>query len=220
LKQYKERKDAYRPDAGGAGPRRSGGVFVVLEPTIRARSGRRPGYVGLMKRLLASSAAVVALGAGVIAGSAPADTSTAATPKITGAGAGKVKLHATYTSLRKRGLVGKIGPGCELGGPNTRSAKLKAPLKGFVNFTLKNPRKVTDITITGGATARGVGVGGSLADIHAAYPKAKDDHSTDDTFGATLVNVPKSDGGKIMFAVDTTTKAITQIGIPGIGFCE
>src|SRR3954447_21435378 len=88
----------------------SGGVFVVLEPTIRARDGRRAGYVGPMKRLLASSAAIVALGAGAIAGSAPADTSTAATPKITGAGAGKVKLHVTYTSLRQRGLVGKIGP--------------------------------------------------------------------------------------------------------------
>jgi hypothetical protein len=173
-----------------------------------------------MKRLLASSLAIAALGAGAIAASAPADTTAAAAPTITGAGVGKVKLKATYTSLRKHNLVGKIGPGCELGGPNTRSAKLKAPLKGFVNFTLKNPRKVTDITITGGATARGVGVGGSMADIHAAYPTATDDHSTDDTFGATLVRVPKSDGGKIMFAVDTTSGKITQIGVPSIGFCE
>ena len=122
--------------------------------------------------------------------------------------------------LRKKNLVGKIGPGCELGGPNTRSAKLKSPLKGFVNFTQKSPRKVTDITITGGATARGVGIGATTPDIKAAYPKAKEDHSTDDTFGVTLVRVPKSDGGRIMFAVDTTSGKIVQIGIPTIGFCE
>ena len=89
-----------------------------------------------------------------------------------------------------------------------------------MNFTLKNPRRVTDITITGGATAQGVEVGDTTADIHATYPHATDDHSTDDTFGATLVRVPKSDGGKIMFAVDTTTNKITQIGVPTIGFCE
>jgi hypothetical protein len=173
-----------------------------------------------MKRLLAASLAVAALGAGAIAASSPADTASSATLRVTGKGVGKIRLHASYTLLHSNHLVGKIGPGCELGGPNTRSAKLRAPLKGFVNFTLKNPRRVTDITVTGGATARGVVVGGSMADIHAAYPAATDDHSTDDTFGATLVRVPKSDGGKIMFAVDTTTHKITQIGVPSIGFCE
>lgn len=173
-----------------------------------------------MKRLLATSAAVAALGAGAIATSAPAEPTAAATPKITGAGVGKVKVGSSYTVLRRKNLVGKIRPGCELGGPNTRSAKLKAPLKGFVNFTLKNPRRVTDITITGGAEARGVAVGDTTADIKAAYPKAVEDHNTDDTFGVTLVRVPKSDGGKIMFAVDTGTGKIVQIGVPGIGFCE
>jgi hypothetical protein len=174
-----------------------------------------------MKRLLASSLAIAALGAGAIAASSPADTTTASAHlRITARGIGKVRLGASYAVLHSNGLVGKIGPGCELGGPNTRSAKLKAGAKGFVNFTLKNPRRVTDITITGGGTARGVVVGGSLADIHATYPHATDDHSTDDTFQATLVRVPKSDGGKIMFAVSTTTNKITQIGVPTIGFCE
>jgi hypothetical protein len=173
-----------------------------------------------MKRLLAASLAVAALGAGAIAASSPADTTASANLRITRVGIGKVRLHAPYTLLRSNGLVGKIGPGCELGGPNTRSAKLKAPAKGFVNFTLKNPRKVTDITITGGGTASGVKVGGSTADIHAVFPHATDDHSTDDTFGVTLVRVPKSDGGKIMFAVSTSTNKITEIGVPTIGFCE
>jgi hypothetical protein len=174
-----------------------------------------------MKKLLASSAAVVALGAGAIAGSAPADTNTAATPKITGAGVGKVKVGATYTSLRKKNLVGKIGPGCELAGPNARGAKLKAPLKGSVTFTNKNPRKVTEITISGGATGRdGVGIGSTIAELQAAYTQSKVDHSTDDTFQLTLVRVPKADGGRIMFGVDTNTGKTTVIGVPSIAFCE
>lgn len=163
----------------------------------------------------------MALGAGAIATSAPADTQTAATPKITGAGIGKVKVGASYTTLRKKGLVGKIGPGCELAGPNARGAKLKAPLKGTVTFTNTNPRKVTDITISGGATGRdGTGIGSTIADLKAAYPKAKVDHSTDEVFGVTLVRIPKSDGGRIMFGVDTTTSKTTIIGVPTIAFCE
>jgi hypothetical protein len=155
--------------------------------------------------------AVLAAAAIAVAGS---------TPKITKYGVDGVKVGATYQQLREKGLVGKIRHGCELGGPNTRSATLKAPLKGQVNFTLKTPRKVTDITVRGGATARGVGIGDRTRDIKAAYPKAKVDHGTDETFGVTVVRVPKSGGGRIMFAVDTDTKRITLIGVPFIGFCE
>src|SRR3954451_11295714 len=144
----------------------------------------------------------------------------AATPKITRSGVGAVKIGKTYKQLHDAGLIGKIHHGCELGGPNTRSANLKAPLKGQVNFTLKAPRKVTDITIRGGAKARGVGIGATIAQIKAKVPKAKVDHSTDDTFELTLVRIPKSGGGKIMFGVSTKTKKTTLIGVPAIGFCE
>ena len=75
----------------------------------------------------------------------------AAAPKITSKGVGGVKIGKTYKALHDAGLIGKIHHGCELGGSNTRSANLKSPLKGQVTFTLKSPRKVTDITITGGA---------------------------------------------------------------------
>src|SRR3954453_13997361 len=119
----------------------------------------------------------------------------AAAPKITQAGVGGVKVGKTYKALHDAGLIGKIHAGCELGGPNTRSANLKAPLKGQVNFTLHAPRKVTDITIRGGATARGVGIGAKIKAIKAAFPKAKVDHSTDDTFELTLVRIPKNGGG-------------------------
>jgi hypothetical protein len=152
---------------------------------------------------------------------APAETSRRADQKITSAGVGKVKVGKTFRALRAAGLVGKLRPGCELGGPQTRSARLKAPLKGFVDLTTRQrPRKVRSISITGGATARGVGIGGTIAQIKAAYPKAKVDHGTDQTFGITLVKVPKDGGGRIHFAVDVDSEKINQIGVPVIPFCE
>ncbi|HET6865997.1 MAG TPA: hypothetical protein VFH80_08745 [Solirubrobacteraceae bacterium] len=144
----------------------------------------------------------------------------AATAKITPAGVGRVKLGETYAELRARHLVGRIGKGCELAGPNARSASLRAPLKGGVDFTMSTPRKVVDISIRGGATARGVGIGATIPQIKAAYPTAKVDHSTEHTFALTLVRIPKSGGGRLQFAVDTTTHRVTIIGVPAIPFCE
>jgi hypothetical protein len=65
-----------------------------------------------------------------------------------------------------------------------------------------------------------VGIGGTIAQIKAAYPKAKVDHGTDETFGVTLVRVPKTGGGRIHFAVDVDSEKITRIGVPVIPFCE
>ena len=144
----------------------------------------------------------------------------AATPKITPSGVGAVKIGKTYKQLHDAGLIGTIHHGCELGGANTRSANLKAPLKGQVNFTLKAPRKVTDVTVRGGAKARGVGIGATIAQIKAKFPKAKVDHSTDHTFEITLVHIPKNGGGKMVFGVSTKSKHVTLIGVPFIAFCE
>lgn len=36
----------------------------------------------------------------------------------------------------------------------------------------------------------------------------------------TLVTVPRGRGGRLGFAVDTRTKKVTVIGIPGIPFCD
>jgi hypothetical protein len=112
-------------------------------------------------------------------------------------------------------------PGCELA-PNTKSAKLKAPLKGSVNYTLHNPRRVDNISITGGAKARGVGIGATIAQIKAKFPHAAVDHSTDSVFQLTLVRTPKRPHGRgrITFGVSTQTKRTTIIGVPFIAFCE
>jgi hypothetical protein len=164
-------------------------------------------------QIVGTSAAVAGVGTAIAFGAG-------SLPKITGSGVGAVKVGMTYTEARHKGLIEKIRPGCELGGANTRSARLKKPLLGSVNFTLKSPRKITDITIEGGAKARGVGVGSTIKQIKAKFPKAKVDHSTDDTFALTLVRIPKNGGGKIMFGVSTDTHQTIVVGVPFIAFCE
>ena len=57
-------------------------------------------------------------------------------------------------------------------------------------------------------------------DIKDAFPKAKVDHSTDETFLLTLVKIPRDGGGKLRFGVSTKTDRVTQIGVPYIAFCE
>ena len=146
---------------------------------------------------------------------------TAAAPKkITNEGVGKVKLGATHSELREQGLVGVLRPGCELGGPDTRSARLKPPLSGSVDYSLTNPRKVRAITIRGGAKAKGVGIGATIPQIKAKFPHAKVDHSLEDIGLFTIVRIPKRDGGRIMFGVDPGTDKTISIGVPNIPICE
>jgi hypothetical protein len=174
-------------------------------------------------RILGPAAALATVGAVAIGvASAPGQTGhTAAAPKkITSAGVGKVKLGKTHRRLREQHLVGRLRQGCELGGPDTRSARLRAPLKGQVDYTMTTPRRVTDITIRGGAKARGVGIGATIRRIKHAFPRARVDHSTEDVFGITLVKIPKNGGGPIKFAVSVDTHKTTLIGVPIVAFCE
>lgn len=139
---------------------------------------------------------------------------------ITADGVGDVEVGARASELREAGLIGKLRPGCELGGPDTRTARLKPPLEGQVNFTLTKPRRADNILVTGGATASGVGIGSRKRAIKNAFPNVKIDHDTEEVFGVTLAKVPKSDGGKFQFAIDVATKKVTRIGVPFIAFCE
>ena len=170
-----------------------------------------------MRRTLAFTAALLLIGA-VSADAGP--TARIAAKKITAEGVGQVKLGMTFKQAREKGLIGKLRPGCELGGPETRSARLRSPLRGFVNFTLTKPRKINNILITRGARARGVKVGDRIKDIKDAYPGAKVNKDTEEIFGIWLVRVPKSAGGPIRFSVPVATKRIDAIGVPFIPFCE
>ena len=160
--------------------------------------------------VLAAVAVLAATGAVALAASAA---------RVTPAGVGAVKLGKTYTALRAAGLLGKLRPGCELAGPNTRSAPLRAPLRGSVDLTRRSPRRVARIVVNRGAAARGVGIGATSAAIRAAFPKVVFDRSTEATFGIILARVPAG-GGRLEFAVDAKTKRVTLIGVPAIGFCE
>lgn len=132
-----------------------------------------------------------------------------------------VRLGNTHQDLRDRGKVGPLQPGCELGGPDTRSAKLRRPLRGFVTYSLSTPRRVRAITVRGGARARGVGIGSKIPAILNKFPNAEVEHDTDEVFGLTLVMTPeRRNGHRIMFGVSTETKRTTVIGVPGIAFCE
>jgi hypothetical protein len=148
------------------------------------------------------------------------ETALAAALAITPTGVGEVKLGKTFNELHRADLVGGLRRGCELSGPNTKAASLRAPLKGSVDLTRTSPRTVQRITITGGAKARGVGIGSTVNRLKAKFPKAKADHSTERMFGITLYKVPKSGGGRMQLAVSTQTRTVTLIGVPDIGFCE
>jgi len=158
--------------------------------------------------------------AGVCLLSAALAAAASAPKKITPKGVDGVKLGMTHKELRDRGLVGRLRGGCPLGGDDTRSARLKRPLRGIVNYTTRKPRRARDITIRRGGAARGVGIGERIADIRDAFPKARVNRDTEDTFGITLVRVPRKGGGPLRFAVSTETRRITLIGVPYIAFCE
>jgi hypothetical protein len=171
--------------------------------------------------LLVLAAAALAAGALAVGSAAAPKAGDAAVAKITPTRVDGVHLGDTHADLRARAKVGPIRPGCELGGPDTRSAKLKLPLKGSVQYTLSSPRKVDSITIRGGAKARGIGIGAKIPAIKAKFPNATIDHSTDQVFQLTLVKTPKRpSGGQITFGVSTQTKRTTIMGVPFIAFCE
>jgi hypothetical protein len=169
------------------------------------------------RTLALAGTATVLLGAS--AASAMPDRAPAP-KKITAAGVDGVKLGRTFQQLRGAHLVGKLLPGCVLAGPSARSSRLKAPLKGSVDFTTSAPRKAAVIVVTGGAKARGVGVGATKAKVKQKFPKVKFDNSLGPTFGITIGRVPKNGGGKLEFAIKIRTGRVSQIGIPRLAFCE
>jgi hypothetical protein len=176
-----------------------------------------------LTRMLAATAAVAAAATATVATATAGPSATAAqapTIKITPKGVGAVKVGATFQELRDGGLVGRMGQGCELAGPGTRAAQLKRPLRGGVDFTRNGTARVRNITVTKGAAARGVGIGDTAAALRAAFPGARFDHGTDDTFGFTVVHIPKKAGGRLAFAVDVDSQRVELIGVPFIALCD
>jgi hypothetical protein len=165
-----------------------------------------------MRRTIAVSAAVGLLALG------PAAATAAAPQKITPAGVGQVKLGMTFSQLRQQHLVGKLHKGnCDAAGPNASPfAKLRSPLKGIADFTKSVPHKLTDISIRGGAKARGVGVGDSLAKVKSKFPKRKIRHD----IGLIFVDIPNTANIKEQFILNQDTKTVDVIGVPFVAICE
>jgi hypothetical protein len=165
-----------------------------------------------MRRAITSAAAVALLALG------PAAATAAAPQKITPAGVGQVKLGMTFSQLRAKHLVGKLHKGqCDAAGPNASPfARLRSPLRGQADFTKSVPHKLTDITIRGGATARGVRVGDSLAKVKAKFPQRKIRHD----LGLIFVDIPNTAHIKEQFIVNETTKTVDVIGVPFVAICE
>ena len=161
-----------------------------------------------------------ALGATAAAQRGADPTGRVAPQKVTAAGVGAVKVGARFATLRERGLVGPLRPGCEVAGPDARGAQLRAPLEGAVDLTQNAARRVRTIAVTGGATARGVGIGDTRGEIRSAFPTVRFDHSTEEVFGLTLAKVPRNGGGRIQFGIGTESKRVTLIGVPFIPFCD
>ena len=154
----------------------------------------------------------------VLAGALAVPAVAAAPKHVTKRGVGRVKLHRTYKSLRAKHLLGPMVQGCDVSGPKARAAALRPPLEGAVDLTRSTPRRVKSIIVSDGATARGVAIGDTRADVEAAYPKATFDRSTQEVFGITLVRVPKGGGGRLQMAL--RKGKVTRFGIPFIEFCE
>lgn len=144
-----------------------------------------------------------------------------ATPaRVTPKRVGEVHLRDTWRALHDDGLVGRRRRGCELEGPGARAAVLRAPLRGAVELTRSKPRRVRSIIVTRNATARGLEIGDRRRAVRRAYPKARFDESVQETFGITLVRIPKNGGGRLQIALDADSNRITQFGVPYIRFCE
>jgi hypothetical protein len=165
-----------------------------------------------MRRTITISAAVAALVLG------PAAATASAPQKITPAGVGQVKLGMTFSQLRQQHLIGKLHKGhCDAAGPNASPfARLRSPLRGQADFTKAVPHKLTDITIRGGATARGVRVGDSLAKVKSKFPKRRIRHD----LGLIFVDIPNTANIKEQFIVNEHTKKVDVIGVPFVAICE
>lgn len=140
--------------------------------------------------------------------------------KVTPARVGQVHVGDTWKALHDDGLVGRRQQGCELQGPGKRAAALRAPLRGAVELRHRRPYRVKSVIVTRNATARGLVIGDKRAAVKKAYPKAVFDDSVQDTFGITLVRIPKGGGGRLQIALDAGSDRITEFGVPYIRFCE
>ena len=204
------------PRIGGSGDKLR---YLRQMKGIRS-SGKTVFGIGIAALLLALIVATGAIGSGDRSPHTAGASAAQKPVKITPRGVGKVRLGKSYVALRRQGLVKKLRRGCPLGGPHTRAAALRAPLKGSVDLSTRFPRRARTILILDGATARGVGIGSTYRQIKAKFPRVTLNRTTIEIFGISLATVTRKAGGPVQLAIDADSGRVSMIGVPRLQFCE
>jgi hypothetical protein len=143
-------------------------------------------------------------------------------------GAGAVRLGMTAEDLQRRGLIGPLGPGCEIY-PGARFAELKPPLSGFANFANGRAQgekaRLTSLDVTGGAeTARNIGIGSSPREALDAYPRSRYEPGanpdTETVLSSGFIRVPNASATKLTFLLRSAGAGVVDISVPAPLICE
>ena len=134
-------------------------------------------------------------------------------PVLSAEGLGDLRIGMSAEDASATGLIGEIGPGCELAGPGNEGADLVGA-DGFVTF---QDGELVAIDVRGGAeTAEGIAVGDSLDDLRSAYGDVEVDTTTEDVFAFWIARVPAG----FEAVVDPGTEEITTIAVPQVQLCD
>lgn len=170
-----------------------------------------------------SKAAAVLLVSALLLGACGDDDDPAATtttteaesvdPVLSPEGLGDLRIGMSAEEASATGLIGEIGPGCELAGPGNEGADLVGA-DGFVTF---QDGELVAIDVREGAeTAEGIRVGDSLDDLRTAYDDVEVDTTTEDVFAFWIARVPAG----IEAVVEPETEEITSLAVPQVQLCD
>jgi hypothetical protein len=142
--------------------------------------------------------------------------------QLTEAGLGALAIGMSTSAASDTGLIGALGPGCELAGPGQQAAPLQGGVTGLATF---DGGTLSAISVRGGvSTAAGIHVDSSLADVQAAYGSdgyvVSVDDSTIEMFGIAIVTITKNGQPAFGMTLDPVTQTVTGMATPNIQFCE
>ena len=174
---------------------------------------------------VALATVLAALAADPLSATATRSVSLGIVEFVTPKGTTSVRLGMSAATLRKHGSIGPLRKGCELD-PGQRVAKLRpgpgTPARGTAVFSGPHAKKLTSLTIVGGATTRKyVGIGASPKDVLAAYPHAVyQAPGSNPPFAEGFVWVNSIEHPRLTFTIDSKTERVSAISVPSPNFCE
>jgi hypothetical protein len=175
--------------------------------------------------VVGATAALAGLAAAPLAATAARQPDLGIVEFVTPQGTTAVHLGTTARALRKGGLIGPLHKGCELD-PGQRVAKLRpgpgTPAKGTAVFGGPRGKKLTSLTIVGGATTRKyVGIGATPEAVLKAYPHAVyNAPGSTPPFAEGFIWVNSPEHPVMTFTVGDKSELVTAISVPSPNFCE